>query len=212
MKNKKIFVAIAGNIGSGKSSLTRLLGKHYGWKTYFESVDNNPYLNDFYGDMKKWSFHLQIYFLSKRFNDHKKILDSKFSCVEDRSIYEDVEIFAKNLFDIENMSERDYKNYCELFSIMTTYLKPPDLLIYLDASIETLLKQIKKRGRDYEQSIPKTYLEQLSKLYDEWIKNYKLGNLLIIPSDEIDFVYEKGDFNRVLMLIQSKLFELGYKF
>ncbi len=192
--------------------MTRLFGKHYGWKTYFESVDNNPYLNDFYGDMKKWSFHLQIYFLSKRFNDHKKILDSKFSCVEDRSIYEDVEIFAKNLFDIENMSERDYKNYCELFSIMTTYLKPPDLLIYLDASIETLLKQIKKRGRDYEQSIPKTYLEQLSKLYDEWIKNYKLGNLLIIPSDEIDFVYEKGDFNRVLMLIQSKLFELGYKF
>jgi deoxyadenosine/deoxycytidine kinase len=207
----KIFVAVAGNIGSGKSSLTRLLSEHYGWKSFFESVEDNPYLSDFYADMNRWSFNLQVYFLSKRFNDHKRIVEGEESVIQDRSIYEDAEIFAKNLHMIGKMDARDYTNYVELYKVMMQYLQPPDLLIFLDARIETLLKQIAKRGRDYEQSIPRSYLEQLSSHYKEWIGSYTLGPLLTIPSDEVDFVHERGDFNRILMLIQSKLMEIGYQ-
>ena len=206
----KIFVAVAGNIGSGKSSLTRLLSEHYGWKSFYESVDNNPYLSDFYADMGRWSFNLQIYFLSKRFNDHKKIVEGKESVIQDRSIYEDAEIFAKNLHLIGKMDDRDYANYVELYRVMMQYLQPPDLLIFLDARIETLVKQIARRGREYEQSIPRSYLEQLSCHYKEWIGSYALGPLLVVPSDEVDFVHERGDFNRMLMLIQSKLMDIGY--
>lgn len=207
-EKQKIFVAVAGNIGSGKSSLTRLLSDHYGWKTFFESVDDNPYLADFYKDMKRWSFNLQVYFLSKRFNDHKRIVEGSESVIQDRSIYEDAEIFAKNLHLMGMMDSRDYTNYVELYRVMTQYLRPPDLLIYLDARIETLLKQIARRGREYEQSIPQEYLEQLREHYSGWIQGYKEGPLLVIPSDEVDFVHERGDFNRMLMLIQSKLMEL----
>ncbi len=205
-----IFVAVAGNIGSGKSSLTRLLSTHYNWQAYFESVEDNPYLSDFYGDMNRWSFNLQVYFLSKRFNDHKKIVEGKVSVIQDRSIYEDAEIFAKNLHLIGKMDARDYTNYVELYKVMTAYLRPPDLLIYLDARIETLLKQISRRGREYEQSIPREYLEQLRDHYQDWIRRYNLGPLLVIPSDEVDFVHERGDFNRILLLIEAKLMELGY--
>ncbi len=207
----KIFAAVAGNIGSGKSSLTKLIAKQYSWESFFESVDDNPYLSDFYGNMDRWSFNLQVYFLSKRFRDHKNIVESDKSVIQDRSIYEDAEIFAKNLNLIGKMDNRDYKNYVDLYKVMMEYLQPPDLLIYLDANIDTLLKQIAKRGREYEQSIPKEYLAQLDSHYKEWINNYKLGPLLIIPSDEVDFVHEKGDFNRVLMLIQGKLMDLGYQ-
>jgi deoxyadenosine/deoxycytidine kinase len=206
----KIFVAVAGNIGSGKSSLTRMLSEHYGWTSYFESVEDNPYLADFYSDMNRWSFNLQVYFLSKRFNDHKRIVEGADSVIQDRSIYEDAEIFAKNLHLIERMDKRDYTNYVELYRVMMQYLRPPDLLIYLDARIETLMKQIARRGREYEQSIPKSYLEQLSGHYREWIGKYTMGPLLVIPSDEVDFVHERGDFNRVLLLIQAKLMEIGY--
>ena len=206
----KIFVAVAGNIGSGKSSLTKLLSDHYGWKSYYESVDDNPYLADFYTDMRRWSFNLQVYFLSKRFNDHKRIVDGKESVIQDRSIYEDAEIFAKNLHLIDMMDSRDYANYVELYRVMTQYLRPPDLLIYLDARIDTLQNQIAKRGRDYEQTISRDYLQQLNGHYQEWIKGYTLGPLLIVPSDEVDFVHERGDFNRMLMLIHGKLMELGY--
>ncbi len=204
-----IFVAVAGNIGSGKSSLTRLLSKHYNWHAYFESVEDNPYLADFYADMNRWSFNLQVYFLSKRFNDHKKIVEGSVSVIQDRSIYEDAEIFAKNLHLIGKMDDRDYANYVELYKVMTAYLRPPDLLIYLDARIETLLKQIARRGREYEQSIPREYLEQLRDHYQDWIRRYTLGPLLVIPSDEVDFVHERGDFNRMLLLIEAKLMELG---
>jgi deoxyadenosine/deoxycytidine kinase len=207
----KIFVAVAGNIGSGKSSLTKLLSQHYGWKTFYESVDDNPYLADFYGDMNRWSFNLQVYFLSKRFNDHKKIVDGAESVIQDRSIYEDAEIFAKNLHDIGKMDDRDYTNYVELYKVMTQYLRPPDLLVYLDARIDTLLTQIGRRGREYEQSIPRSYLEQLRDNYTSWIERYRLGPVLIIPSDEVDFVHERGDFNRILLLIEGKLMELGYQ-
>lgn len=206
----KIFVAVAGNIGSGKSSLTKLLAKQYNLEAFYESVDDNPYLSDFYGDMSRWSFNLQVYFLSKRFRDHKNIVEGEKSVIQDRSIYEDAEIFAKNLNNIGKMDDRDYRNYVKLYKVMMEYLKPPDLLIYLEARIETLLKQIAKRGRDYEQSIPPEYLKQLEGLYKDWIKNYKLGSLLVIPSDEVDFVHEKGDFNRVLMLIQAKLIDIGW--
>ncbi len=208
--NKKIFVAVAGNIGSGKSSLTRMLSKQYGWKSFYESVDDNPYLADFYADMSRWSFNLQVYFLSKRFNDHKKIVDGNESVIQDRSIYEDAEIFARNLHDIGKMDNRDYANYIELYKVMMQYLQPPDILIFLDARVDTLLKQIARRGRNYEQSIPRSYLEQLSLLYKEWIGNYKSGHLLIIPSDEVDFVHERCDFNRMLLLIQGKLMEIGF--
>ena len=206
----KMFAAVAGNIGSGKSSLTKLLSQHYGWKAFYESVEDNPYLADFYQDMDRWSFNLQVYFLSKRFNDHKRIVEGSDSVIQDRSIYEDAEIFAKNLHMIGKMDLRDYTNYVELYRVMMQYLKPPDLLIYLDARIETLLKQISGRGRDYEQSIPRGYLEQLSGHYRDWIAAYTLGPLLVIPSDEVDFVHERGDFNRRLMLIQAKLMEIGY--
>ena len=187
--SQKIFVAVAGNIGSGKSSLTKMLSLHYGWKSFYESVDDNPYLADFYKDMNRWSFNLQVYFLSKRFNDHKRIVEGTESVIQDRSIYEDAEIFAKNLHMIGRMDKRDYANYVELYKVMTQYLKPPDLLIFLDARIETLVKQISLRGRDYEQGIPRPYLEQLSAHYKEWMRNYKLGPLLEVPSDEIDFVH-----------------------
>jgi len=208
----KIFVAVAGNIGSGKSSLTRLLSTHYGWNSYFESVEDNPYLADFYQDMNRWSFNLQVYFLSKRFTDHKKIVEGSESVIQDRSIYEDAEIFAKNLHLIGKMDKRDYTNYRELYTVMMQYLQSPDLLIYLDARIDTLLTQISRRGREYEQSIPRAYLEQLSKHYKEWIGAYNMGPLLVIPSDEVDFVHERGDFNRMLFLIHGKLMELGYQY
>lgn len=211
MDKSKIFVAVAGNIGSGKSSLTRLLSLHYDWKALYESVEDNPYLADFYLDMNRWSFNLQVYFLSKRFNDHKKIVEGSDDVIQDRSIYEDAEIFAKNLHLISKMDTRDYTNYRELYGVMMEYLQPPDLLIFLDARIETLLNQIAKRGREYERTIPRSYLEQLNAHYHEWISSYRLGPLLIVPSDEVDFVHERGDFNRMLLLIQGKLMEIGYR-
>lgn len=204
-RKKKVFVSIAGNIGSGKSSLTKLLGKHFNWIPFYESVDNNPYLSDFYGDMKRWSFHLQVYFLSNRFKNHKQIVEMPESVVQDRSIYEDVEIFARNLHEMGNMDVRDYENYRELFGIMIGYLKPPDLLIYLRANIETLLKQIRLRGRSYEQSISKEYLNLLNSSYEDWIKRYD-GELLVIESDEIDFVNNGDHLSEIIKRVESILY------
>lgn len=204
-RNKKYFICIAGNIGSGKSSLTQKLSERYGWKAYFESVDDNPYLPDFYADMKRWAFHLQVYFLSKRFQTHKEIIESSSSVIQDRSIYEDVEIFARNLHEIGKMDDRDYNNYRSLFYTMTDYLRPPDLMIYLDCPIETLLHQIQRRGRSYEQSIPREYLEQLNQHYKTWIKSYDLGPLLIIDNTDLDFVHRDEDFSFVIELIRKKM-------
>ncbi len=211
MKKEKVFVAVAGNIGSGKSSLTKLLSEHFGWKAYYESVDDNPYLDDFYKDMKRWSFNLQIYFLSKRFKDHMEIVNSPYSIIQDRSIYEDAEIFAKNLYEMGNMDERDYKNYVELFSIMTGFLKPPDLIIYLRANVDTLLRQIKLRGRSFEQNIPREYLERLNRYYEDWVARYNLGEILILETDDIDFVNDKNDFNKVVEAVTEKLEKIGYE-
>lgn len=204
----KYFIAVAGNIGAGKSSLTRMLGERFSWKPYYESVEDNPYLADFYGDMNRWSFHLQIYFLANRFKSHKEIVESHKSVIQDRSIYEDAEIFARNLHLIGKMDARDYENYVSLFHVMMEYLQPPDLLIYLRSSVETLLTQIKKRGREYEQSIPQSYLEQLNGHYADWIANYKSGPLLIIESDPLDFVHRPDDFEFIVGKVRKALPQL----
>jgi len=202
---RKVFIGVAGNIGSGKSSLTRLLGEHFGWTPYFESVEDNPYLRDFYGDMSRWSFHLQVYFLSNRFRSHKSIVEGQDAVVLDRVIYEDAEIFARNLFEIGKMDERDYRNYIALYEVMTEYLRPPDLLIYLRANVDTLLRQIALRGRSYEQSIPREYLEQLNTHYESWVKRYNKGPLLTVESDGLDFVNNKDDFASMMGMIAGAL-------
>lgn len=202
---KPLFIAVAGNIGAGKSSLTKLLAKNFGWKPYFESVDDNPYLSDFYGDMQRWSFHLQIYFLANRFKNHKKMTELGESVIQDRSIYEDAEIFARNLFDIGKMDKRDYENYVSLFDVMTDYLKSPDLMIYLKASVDTLVHQISRRGRSFEQGIQREYLEQLNTHYENWIGRYKRGPLLVIPSDNLDFVNKESDLQHIIGLVNKSL-------
>lgn len=202
---KKYFISVAGNIGSGKSSLTRMIAKEFRWTPYFESVQNNPYLSDFYVDMKRWSFQLQVYFLSHRFNAHKKIIASKKSVIQDRSIYEDVEIFARNLYLMGRMEKRDYMNYRALFYEMVSYLKPPDLVVYLKADTKTLVKQIKLRGRDFEKSIEKEYLERLNRSYTRWINSYSLGKVLVIESDNIDFVNNPEHFDLIISSIKKNL-------
>ena len=201
----KKFIIVSGNIGCGKSSLTDLLSKRLGWKAYYEVVENNPYLEDFYKDMKKWSFHLQIFFLSKRFRHHREILKNPASVVQDRSIYEDVDIFAKNLNQQGYMEGRDYENYQELFSIMTQFLTPPDLIVYLQASVPTLLKRISLRGRDYEKTISEEYLTQLNVLYEEWIENFNICPILNVPADDLDFVKHPEHLKLIANKILDKL-------
>ncbi len=208
MDRGTVFIAVAGNIGAGKSSLTRMLGERFKWKPYYESVDDNPYLADFYGDMRRWSFHLQIYFLANRFKSHKLIVEGDSSVIQDRSIYEDAEIFARNLYDIGKMEQRDYENYVSLFHVMMEYLKPPDLMIYLKATVDTLMRQIERRGRSFEQGIQREYLQQLNRLYEEWISGYKTGPLLVIPSDNLDFVNRKEDFEYITKLVKEALPQL----
>lgn len=204
---QKKYIAVAGNIGAGKSSLTALLGKNFGWETYYESVDDNPYLSDFYEDMRRWSFNLQIYFLSSRFKHQKVLMDLENSLVQDRTIYEDVEIFAKNLHEMGLMSDRDYQNYCSLFDEMASYLKAPDLLIYLRADVPTLVKQIQQRGREYENTIRIEYLERLNRLYEDWIDSYE-HEKLVIDTDDIDFVNNPEDLGKVLSLVEQRLYGL----
>jgi deoxyadenosine/deoxycytidine kinase len=205
--SKHKYIAVAGNIGAGKSSITGLLGKNFGWQTYYESVDDNPYLSDFYDDMRRWSFNLQIYFLSSRFRHQKEMQDSCKSLIQDRTIYEDVEIFAKNLHEMGLMSDRDYENYRSLFSEMVSYLRPPDLLIYLRAEVPTLVRQIQKRGRNYENTIRIEYLERLNSLYEDWIDRYE-HEKLIIDTDNLDFVNNQEDLGKVIELIEQRLYGL----
>ena len=197
-------IAIAGNIGSGKTTLTRLLSKHFGWKPHFEEVDNNPYLESFYEDMKRWSFNLQIYFLNSRFRQVMDIRKSGDDIIQDRTIYEDAYIFAANLYDMGLMETRDYQNYQQLFELMSSFLQAPDLLIYLRASVPTLVRQIQKRNRDYEQSIRLDYLKALNKRYENWISNYNKGKLLIIESDDID-LEKPEDLSIVIEQINGSL-------
>jgi deoxyadenosine/deoxycytidine kinase len=204
----KKHVAISGNIGAGKSSLTDVMGDYFDWNTVYEQVDENPYLTDFYNDMRRWSFNLQVFFLSRRFEQLQKIEQMDQSVVQDRSIYEDAQIFARNLYEMGLMSGRDYQNYNELFSIMTSYLDPPSLLVYLRASVPTLVNHIQQRGREYESTIRIDYLERLQGHYEDWISDYDRGPKLIIDVDELDFVNEEDDRRAVLNQIESRLFGL----
>ncbi len=201
-------IAIAGNIGAGKTSLTKMLARHYKWEPYFESVDDNPYLSDFYDDMERWAFNLQIYFLSNRFKQIIEIRRSGKTIIQDRTIYEDAYIFAPNLHALGLMSTRDYENYVNLFHLMTTLVEPPDLLIYLRASVPKLVEHIQKRGRDFENTISIEYLTRLNERYEAWISNYNLGELLIINVDEIDFVENPKDFSLVVDKVDTKLYNL----
>ena len=201
-------IVIAGNIGSGKTTLTELLAKHYKWEAYYEDVDKNPYLNDFYDDMQRWAFNLQIYFLNSRFTQIIEIQNSNKNVIQDRSIFEDAKIFAPNLYDMGLMNERDFKNYCGLFQLMSSMIQSPDLLIYLRSSIPTLVDKIQKRGRDYEETIRLDYLKNLNNRYENWISNYKNGNLLIIDADNIDLLGSKADLNSIVDKIEAKIYGL----
>ena len=200
-------IAVAGNIGSGKTTLTKMLAAHYGWTPKFESVDYNPYLADYYEDMERWSFNLQIYFLNKRFKDVVDISKTDEVIIQDRTIYEDARIFAPNLHSMGLMSTRDFENYTDLFDLMMSMVNPPDLLIYLKSSIPNLVAQIQKRGREYEKGIRIDYLTGLNDRYEQWIAGYK-GNLLIVDADNIKFANKPEDFEKVTDMIDAKLFGL----
>jgi len=201
-------IAIAGNIGSGKTTLTKMLAEHFKWTPKFESVEYNPYLADFYNDMERWSFNIQIYFLNKRFLDVVEIHKSDDIVVQDRSIYEDACIFAPNLHDMGLMASRDFENYSSLFQLMSSLVKAPDLLIYLKSSIPNLVANIQKRGREYESSIRLDYLKGLNERYDKWIEGYKDGKLLIIDVDTLRFQERPEDFATVCDKIDAQLYGL----
>ena len=196
-------IAIAGNIGAGKTSLAELLAKHYKWEAHFEDVIDNPYLDDFYNHMERWSFNLQIYFLKSRFQQLLKIKESKKPIIQDRTIYEDAHIFAPNLKAMGLMNQRDFKNYQELFELLESLIKGPDLLVYLRSSIPNLVNKIHKRGRDYENSISIDYLSRLNERYEAWISTYDKGEILVIDVDDLDFVEKKDDFMKIVSKIDG---------
>lgn len=198
-------IAIAGNIGAGKTTLCTQLGKNFGWDVHYESADNNPYLSDFYVDMQRWSFNLQVYFLNSRYQQILKILKGDKTVIQDRTIYEDAYIFAPNLHDMGLMPSRDFQNYFELFKTMSSQIQPPDLLIYLKASIPTLVSHIQARGRDYEGNMSLDYLKRLNERYDNWISTYKEGRLLVISVDDLDFKNQAEDLGKVVDLVRAEL-------
>lgn len=198
-------IAIAGNIGSGKTTLAGLLSKHYGWEPHYEDVDDNPYLNDFYEDMQRWSFNLQVYFLNSRFKQVLEIKKSDKTVVQDRTIYEDAYIFAPNLHAMGLMTTRDFENYFTLFNLMSSLVEPPDLLLYLRASVPTLVNQIQKRGREYESSIRIDYLKRLNERYEAWIESYKPGKVLIIEADSYDFPDNRDHLRQIIDKINAEL-------
>jgi len=198
-------VAIAGNIGAGKTTLTKLLAKHYKWKPHFETVEENPYLDDFYAEMERWSFNLQIFFLNSRFRQILEIHESGKNIIQDRTIYEDAHIFAPNLHAMGLMTNRDFSNYSSLFELMEKLVSPPDLLIYLRANIQTLVGQIHKRGRDYENTISIDYLSRLNERYEAWITTYTKGKLLIIDVDNLDFVDKPEDLGSIIDKIDAQI-------
>lgn len=201
-------IAIAGNIGSGKTTLSGLLGKHFDWDPHYEDVDTNPYLASFYEDMQRWSFNLQIYFLNSRFRQIVDIRKKNMNVIQDRTIYEDAYIFAPNLHAMGLMSTRDFENYQSLFELMSSFIQPPDLLIYLRATIPTLVNQIQQRGRDYESSIRIDYLSHLNERYEKWIETYDIGKLLIIDVDNTDFKNNPQDLGMVIEKVNAELFGL----
>ena len=203
--SKPKHIVISGNIGAGKTTLTEKLGNHFGCEINFESTDDNPYLEDFYNDMSRWSFNLQVYFLNSRYNQILKIKSGDNTVIQDRSMYEDAYIFAPNLHHMGHMSARDFKNFFQLFSLMNSQITPPDLMVYLKASVPTLVKHIQKRGRAYENSMSLNYLQLLNERYDEWIEGYDAGKLLVINSDNLDFVHNEKDWEFIVNEIKTAL-------
>lgn len=201
----KKFVAVAGNIGAGKSTLVQLVCERMGWEPYYEPVAENPYLEDFYREMNLWSFHSQVFFITHRLRSHKDLLAHPTSVVQDRTVYEDAEIFARNLFLQGNIGERDYQTYRNLYHLLVEMLDPPDLVVYLRASVPTLQRRIAQRGRDFESRIPDEYLARLNDLYEEWIATFSLCPVLTIPSDDINFVDVPGHLDLVVRKIGEKL-------
>lgn len=201
-------IAVAGNIGAGKTTLTELLSKHYKWIPQFEDVDHNPYLNDFYDDMPRWSFNLQVYFLNSRLNQLLEIYTGTETVIQDRTIYEDAHIFAPNLHDMGLMSKRDYNNYFQFFQTLKRMVQPPDLMIYLQASVPTLVGQIQKRGREYEENIRLDYLKRLNDLYNKWIDGYKEGGLLVIDVDKNKFPDNEEHLGEIITRIDAQLYGL----
>ncbi len=198
-------IAVVGNIGAGKTTLTELLAKNYQWEAMYEAVDNNPYLEDFYSDMKRWSFNLQIFFLNSRFQQIRDIQAGATDIIQDRTIYEDAYIFAENLHEMGLLTSRDYGNYQAIFDNITAYIKPPDLLIYLKASVPTLVENIQRRGREYEASIRLDYLQKLNEKYDKWIKSYDSGKLLILDKDKLDFANKSEDLSFIIDSIEREI-------
>jgi len=198
-------IAIVGNIGAGKTTLTELLAKHLGFEPHFEAVDHNPYLEDFYNDMKRWSFNLQIYFLNSRFNQIREITSLYKNIVQDRTIYEDAYIFAENLHEMGLMTSRDYENYRAIFENMTSFIKAPDLLIYLKASVPTLVSNIQRRGREYEAGIRLDYLSKLNEKYQKWIGGYNEGKLLVLDKDKLDFANNPEDLGYIIQSIDREI-------
>ena len=201
----KKFVAVAGNIGGGKSTLVRLLSRELGWEPFYEAVAENPYLPDFYRDMPTWGFHSQIFFLSNRLRSHRQLLDHPTSVVQDRSVYEDAEIFARNLHTQGSMDARDYATYRQLYEVLTEFLPPPDLVIYLRASVETLSQRISRRAREYERRIAPDYLAQLNRLYEDWIAAFTLCPVLTVPADDLDFVAHRAHLDLIVQKVLDKL-------
>lgn len=198
-------IAVAGNIGSGKTTLTGLLSRHFAWKPHYEDVDDNPYLDDFYDDMQRWSFNLQVYFLNTRFNHILEIKKAKETVIQDRTIYEDAFIFAPNLHSMGLMSTRDFENYFTIFNLISSLIQPPDLIIYLKASVPTLVRQIEQRGRKYENNIRIDYLRKLNERYDSWAESYNMGKLLTIDVNNLNFIDKAEDLSSVIDRINAEI-------
>lgn len=205
MNDRKYFIAVAGNIGAGKSTLTQLLGDALDWQPFYEANTENPYLADFYTDMRQWSFHSQVFFLGKRLEHHRQLLDHPRTAIQDRTVYEDAEIFARNLYQQGHMSDRDYDAYRSLYQAVSAFLPPPDLIIYLQSSVQTLQNRIHQRGRDYERNISPDYLLQLNRLYDSWIEGWQASPVLYVNMNETDFRQNTADLDRIKAEVKARL-------